>query len=434
MRRIAVMGVCLLGLVVSSALVSAPASAHPPGAGVCYKKKGGFYSDSKCTKVAVGAKGKPAKGKYEWAPVGTCYEVRKGKYIDPQCKHKGKKAKWERAAFPHGKGKEIRPCKPPHNGRVFICWNQPTPIWVGTGEEGCTVKWEVTGRNTVTGKVETIEGMLEEVEPGYFVGPLPPFKPIHGNAKLRIRTKCPRYEEVEEIPLYIDPSGKVVDANHNDNPVSHATVTLLSSGALGGPFTPVPNGSEVMSEDNRLNPGTTGQKGVFGWDTIEGFYEVEASKPGCGSVVSEGFEVPPPKENLVLELHCAKESEDESEYGEEEEPAPTPAKLGVSPLSCSFVKADIGTTCVITVTNEGTKAVKTEGAFVVEQVTAFEAEEGEWNFEETTFGCVDVELQPAGTCNATIRYKSEAPADGKATEFQVWSAEKEAASAPIEVT
>jgi hypothetical protein len=432
MRRVGMLGLVLLVFGVSSVVGSSPAFAHPAGSGVCYKKKGGFYSNQSCTKVAMGEKGKPAKGKYEWAPAGTCYKVKKGKFTESKCKKKGKKATWERAPLPRGKGKEIRACKPPHNGRVFFCWNQPTPVWVGTGEEGCTVKWEVTGTNTVTKKMETVSGMFEETEPGGFYGEIPPLKPIHGNAKLRLHIVCPKYEETEEIPIYIDPSGKVVDANHNDNPVSHATVTLLSSETLGGTYTPVPNGSEVMSEDNRVNPGLTGQKGVFGWETIEGFYKVEAAKTGCGTAVSEAFEIPPPKENLVLELHCAKESEDESEYGEEEEPEQKPGKLGLSPESCTFEKAEVGAECVITVTNEGGESLKTEGAFLLEDEEA-EIEEDEGYFEQVGRACTDVELPPAGTCKAVIKYIKEVGREGKATEFEIYANDKQAAHAPIEV-
>ena len=105
--------------------------------------------------------------------------------------------------------------------------------------------------------------------------------------------------------IYIDPSGLVVDGANGNAPISGATVTLLSSDSLAGTFTPVPSGSAVMSPGNRTNPDTSRADGSFGWDTVPGFYEVEASKSGCGSTTSAAFEVPPPMTDLQLVLNCA---------------------------------------------------------------------------------------------------------------------------------
>ena len=55
---------------------------------------------------------------------------------------------------------------------------------------------------------------------------------------------------------------------------------------------------------NRVNPGTTNSEGKFGWDTASGFYEVTASKSGCGSASTAAFEVPPAQTELLLVLHC----------------------------------------------------------------------------------------------------------------------------------
>jgi hypothetical protein len=38
---------------------------------------------------------------------------------------------------------------------------------------------------------------------------------------------------------------------------------------------------------------------------LPGFYEVEASKSGCGSAITPVFEVPPPRTGLQLVLHCS---------------------------------------------------------------------------------------------------------------------------------
>ena len=103
----------------------------------------------------------------------------------------------------------------------------------------------------------------------------------------------------------MDPSGLVVDGNHADAPISGATVTLLAGTQSFSPFTAVPNGSTVMSPANRKNSDTTNSIGEFGWDTLPGWYEVEAHKAGCGSTTTPAFQVPPPVTNLQLVLHCS---------------------------------------------------------------------------------------------------------------------------------
>ncbi|MCW3018492.1 MAG: Ig family protein, partial [Solirubrobacterales bacterium] len=40
------------------------------------------------------------------------------------------------------------------------------------------------------------------------------------------------------------------------------------------------------------------------WDAVPGFYEVQASKPGCGTTTTAAFEIPPAVEDLQLVLHC----------------------------------------------------------------------------------------------------------------------------------
>ena len=148
---------------------------------------------------------------------------------------------------------------------------------------------------------------LTETNTGEFSGRLPSPYPIHGEAKTTITmTGCPNSSEDEtiEFSMYIDPSGVVVDANDGDAPVPGATVTLLAGESEAGPFTPVPNGSAVMSPGNRTNPFTSTSAGEFGWDTIAGYYEVEAKKEGCGTVTTPAFFVPPPQTNLTLKLHC----------------------------------------------------------------------------------------------------------------------------------
>ena len=193
----------------------------------------------------------------------------------------------------------------------IVNWSQETPITT----EGCPgghVTGAIRAVNLETGLVEVVGPVtLTENAPsgsGVFSGMLPATSPVHGGGQVVIEiTGCanPAEEETIEVSIYIDPSGVVVDANHGDAPVAGATVTLLRAEAVSGPFTAVADGSAVMSPANRTNPDTTDSPGEFGWDTIPGFYEVKASKSGCGSAVTPAFPVPPPQTGLTLDLHCS---------------------------------------------------------------------------------------------------------------------------------
>ena len=77
--------------------------------------------------------------------------------------------------------------------------------------------------------------------------------------------------------IYVDPSGIVeTTTSQGTAPIAGATVTLEQGPNANGPFTAVPNGSDVMSPVNRTNPGTTAADGSFGWDTLAGTYDVSA--------------------------------------------------------------------------------------------------------------------------------------------------------------
>lgn len=194
----------------------------------------------------------------------------------------------------------------------MVYWQSESPITTHACTGG-VVTATITAVNTSNGKKETTTPVsLTESPPGSgtFSGKLPAVYPLHGEGKVVITVSgciSPSEEESVEFTIYIDPSGTVVDGNHGDAPVSGATVTLLSAESLGGVFTPVENGSVVMSPANRVNPDTSGSNGTFGWDTVPGFYEVQATKPGCGTVTTPAFQVPPPVTNLQLVLHCVQE-------------------------------------------------------------------------------------------------------------------------------
>jgi Carboxypeptidase regulatory-like domain/Putative Ig domain len=189
-------------------------------------------------------------------------------------------------------------------------WMEEVPLKTTACAAG-HVTATVTGTNTQTLEVQTTSPVTLSEQPpsasGKFEGRLPKLYPIHGPLTIAIEVAgChqPSEEETKEFNAYVDPSGTVVDGNHADAPIAAATVTLLSGPESFGPFTAVPNGSAVMSPANRKNSDTTTSLGQFGWDTLPGYYEVEAHKSGCGSTTTPAFQVPPPVDNLELVLHC----------------------------------------------------------------------------------------------------------------------------------
>ena len=193
----------------------------------------------------------------------------------------------------------------------IVWWDTEAPIQT-KGCVGGTVTAAVAGHNYFTGTPEERGPVTlgeKPLAPGEFEGNLPRMYPVHGVVTITIKVSgCahPSEEGEKEFEIYIDPSGSVVDGYDHDAPVAGATVTLLASSRLDGPFSPVAGGSNVMSPANRTNPDTTTGEGMFGWDTLPGFYEVTASKLGCGSTTTHAFEVPPPVSDLRLVLHCSK--------------------------------------------------------------------------------------------------------------------------------
>jgi hypothetical protein len=137
---------------------------------------------------------------------------------------------------------------------------------------------------------------------------------VHGYAVLTMTTACPDSpDETEAFSLYIDPSGVVQDVS-SGGPLrlAGATVTLLKDDGTGA-FTPVTNGSTVLSPANRTNPDVTDAAGHFGWDVSAGRYKVRAEKTGCTSAAdrsvayaeSAALDEPPEVTDLDLRLDCS---------------------------------------------------------------------------------------------------------------------------------
>jgi hypothetical protein len=168
--------------------------------------------------------------------------------------------------------------------------------------DGATVTWTlVEGTDTVA------SGPMSLVNPGTqpttWEGEIPHLD-RGGWMELRITKACPGGGGgVLIVDVYIDPSGVVRD--QNGNPLPGATVTLYAAPTAAGPWTVVPDGSTVMSANNRRNPDVTNPGGWFGWDVTSGWYKVVASKPGCGSTETGPLFIPPPVVDLDLRLDCA---------------------------------------------------------------------------------------------------------------------------------
>lgn len=131
-----------------------------------------------------------------------------------------------------------------------------------------------------------------------------------GSGAITFAIDCPQGPDVDEsVAIYIDPSGHVRD--EDGDPISGATVELFRSDTPKGEFTPVPDGSDIMSPSNRANPDISSGDGHFGWDVIAGYYQVRVSKDGCVAPGSDEpvlrsriMEIPPPVTDLDLRLRC----------------------------------------------------------------------------------------------------------------------------------
>lgn len=193
---------------------------------------------------------------------------------------------------------------------LYITGGEPTVYWqdpLVLTTHGCPGG---TANYTVAGSSLFASGNMTESN-GTYTATIPALYPNHGDARVTVTIHCPDGTTPTVVfDIYIDPSGQVVD--QFNNPVAGATVTLLHSDDVSGPFTPVPDGSGIMSPTNQHNPDTTNSRGLFGWDVLAGYYQVRAEKVGCVSptdpaqpyVLSQTLTIPPPVTGLVLQLHC----------------------------------------------------------------------------------------------------------------------------------
>ncbi|HET9058419.1 MAG TPA: hypothetical protein VFN61_00745 [Acidimicrobiales bacterium] len=116
---------------------------------------------------------------------------------------------------------------------------------------------------------------------GQYSGQWAGLYPLQGQATVSLSVTCPDASQDQSFSfdIFVQPQAHVVD--QDGNAVEGATVTLLSADNPAGAFGSVPTGSALLSPDATANPQTTGPDGSFGWDAMAGYYEVQASAPGC---------------------------------------------------------------------------------------------------------------------------------------------------------
>lgn len=152
-----------------------------------------------------------------------------------------------------------------------------------------------------SGNERLAQGDLESAGPN-LKATIPELYPYHGQGRLVTAVTCDGQPSASPaFDLYVDPSGTVF--NKYGVPLAGASVTLLRADGTSD-FTPVPGGSVVMSESNRVNPFTTPEDGTFHWDVTSGSYELEASAGGCASQRSGPIDVPPARVGIAIKLDC----------------------------------------------------------------------------------------------------------------------------------
>ncbi|MBN2007582.1 MAG: cellulose binding domain-containing protein [Anaerolineae bacterium] len=259
------------------------------------------------------------------------------------------------------------------------CSSKPTAIYRITGDA-----YDHTAGAPIPGEVNVVEGDMEIV---YDEGNLYDFyavaeplrmavpaenEGIHGNTVVEVEVTCNGATTTDSENVYVDPSGVVRTVE--GAPIAGATVTLLRSNSPGGPFNPVPNGSDIMSPTNRTNPDTTDESGSFGWDVKPGYYKVRAEAGMCHApgnplqpyVETSVLQVPPPVVDLDLRLEC---------------PAPTPPQLPV--VVTIFSDWITGYCANVVVTNNTSDPVEWVVNFPVEG-SIYDS----WNFGYTRSGDV----------------------------------------------
>ncbi len=202
-------------------------------------------------------------------------------------------------------GTTLQPGQTGANGMPLVHWQHELTLTHQDCEGGIASFEIFQGSNFLYG------GPMFETSPGIYTATIPPLHPFHGYARVRITVICPGSPPATvEFDIYIDPSGHV--RNTLGEPLAGATVTLYRADVSSGPFDAVPDGSAVMSPENRRNPDVTNAEGRFGWNVFAGYYKVRAQASACHApgdpqtpyVETGVMVIPPPVTDLDLRLDC----------------------------------------------------------------------------------------------------------------------------------
>ena len=200
-------------------------------------------------------------------------------------------------------GTDIRPSRGNPGGIPVIYWHDDLTLTT-TGCVGGSASYVVS-----QGSTNIRSGSMTESAAGSYSATVAAFYPILGQATVTISITCPDGGVFTiAFDIYIDPSGVVQD--QLGHPVPNAIVSIYRADDLAGPFATVPDGSSILSPENRTNPDITDGSGHFGWDVIAGYYYIQAQKDGCTSAEGGPYAqtptltIPPAQLDLVLTLNC----------------------------------------------------------------------------------------------------------------------------------
>ena len=189
-----------------------------------------------------------------------------------------------------------------YSGLPTVYYGEPQTIKV----TGCPAVAEPKYTVTFEDGTSTTGPMTETAGSGAstYAATIPAFYPQHGVATIatNVPVDCDKPEETTSFKVYIDPSGVVTD--QYGRPIGGAEATLLRSETATGSYAVVPDGSDIMSPQNRENPMTTDDGGNFRWDVEEGFYKVRVAAQGCVTRTTKTYPVPPPAIDLLVKLTC----------------------------------------------------------------------------------------------------------------------------------
>lgn len=148
MKRIKIVGLCLVAVFALSAMVAA-SGAQAGTYKICVEQKKGFYGNSTCSGEKVEKKGK-GKGTWELIPLSTCIPQKHGFYSESGCKTLDEKKGKGKGSFEKTKGLKFKD----HGGAAKL----ETKL-LGPNDVECTSstsEGEYTGEKTVTDRVKFV--------------------------------------------------------------------------------------------------------------------------------------------------------------------------------------------------------------------------------------------------------------------------------------